>query len=50
MTASPASMQMLKEGKIKHASEAGLGFRKYEVTERMENGDEVLVRAKNVAD
>ena len=50
MTASPAARQALAEGLAKHGSELGLGFRKYEVFERLENGDEVLVRAKNVPD
>jgi hypothetical protein len=50
MCASPAAMEALKQGSAKHGSELGLTFRKYEIFERMENGDEILVRAKNVLD
>lgn len=50
MTASPAARQALAEGLARHGAELGLGFRKYEVFDRMENEDEVLVRAKNVPD
>jgi hypothetical protein len=49
MVSSPAAMQLLAEGQAKEARGLGLGFRKYEVFERLENGNELWIRARNVA-